>query len=80
VKPWRLTPQAEQSLAEIAAWTVDRFGQIQALRYRDALITRINAFATGEAPHARPCSVLMQAPPGADSLTYYREGGHFIIM
>lgn len=51
MKPWRLTPQAEQSLVDIAAWTFDRFGEAQALAYRDGLIKRIGALAAGSPPH-----------------------------
>jgi plasmid stabilization system protein ParE len=42
VKPWRLTRRAEGSVVEIFAWTLDRFGERQAIAYRDTLIERIN--------------------------------------
>lgn len=80
MKPWRLTPLAEGNLADIAVWTVDGFGQAQAIHYRDALIARINALAAGVLPHPRPCSVLMQPRSSISRLTYFREGGHYIIM
>ncbi len=80
MKPWRLTPQAEQSLVDIAAWTFNRFGEAQSLAYRDALINRLDALAVGSPPHPRSCGLLMQGRAEAKALTYYREGGHFIIM
>ena len=80
MKLWRLTPQAEDSLVGIFTWTIENFGERQALSYRDGLIARINRLASGEPPHARPCAALMQGRKGAENLTYYREGGHYIIM
>lgn len=83
MKPWRLTPQAEQSLAEIAEWTVRQFGPRQAAAYRDSLIERIDRLTAGRLPHARSCSVLFQGEPDAGNfagLTYYREGSHHLIL
>jgi toxin ParE1/3/4 len=80
VKPWRLTRRAESSLVEIFAWTLDRFGERQAIAYRDTLIERIDAIAAGQPPHPRRCGLLMGANPGAKDLSYYREGGHYIVM
>ena len=86
MKPWRLTPQAEDSLVEIFVWTIEKFGERQALAYQGGLIERINRLASGEPPHARPCAVLMSKRPGyqghagAKALTYFLEGGHYIIM
>jgi plasmid stabilization system protein ParE len=57
VKPWQLTRCAERSLAEILAWTIKRFGEHQAMAYRDALIERIDAIAAGLPPHPRPCGL-----------------------
>lgn len=65
---------------EIFAWTLDRFGERQAIAYRDTLIERINAIAAGQPPHPRPCDLLMGKNPGAKDLVYYREGGHYIVM
>ena len=80
MRPWRLTPRAEESLVDIFTWTIKNFGEYQALAYCDGLIARINKLAGNEPPHARSCSVLMQGRKGAESLTYYHEGGHYIIM
>jgi toxin ParE1/3/4 len=80
VKPWRLTRRAADSLVEIFAWTLSRFGERQAIAYRDALSERIEASAAGRPPHPHPCGLLMREHPGADDLVYYREGGHYIVM
>ena len=80
MKPWRLTPAAEESLVEIFAWTIDRFGVVQAMAYRDALIARIESIAAGEPPSPRSCARLMQSRSGAEELTYVSQGGHFIIL
>ncbi|NNE56505.1 MAG: type II toxin-antitoxin system RelE/ParE family toxin [Hellea sp.] len=80
MKPWRLTPQAEHSLTEIFIWTIEIFGERQALTYQDVIIDRINMIANNQPPHPRPCAVLMPGPSVADDLTYFREGGHYIIL
>lgn len=80
MKPWRLTPQAEESLSEIFIWTIEKFGERQAVAYQDALIFRINAIAQNKPPHPRPCAILMQGRDGTEGLSYIREAGHFIIL
>lgn len=80
MKPWRLTRRAEGSLVEIFAWTLDRFGERQAIAYRDTLIERIDAIAANQPRHPRPCGLSMGVNPGAKDLVYYREGGHYIVM
>jgi len=85
VKAWRLTPSAEESLVDIFTWTIKHFGEHQALSYRDGLVARINKLADGGPLYGRSCAALMpkragQGRKGAESLTYYREGGHYIIM
>ena len=80
MKPWRLTRRAEDSLVEIFSWTLSRFGERQAIAFRDALIERIESIAAGQPPHPRPCGLLMREHPGADDLVYYSEGGHYIVM
>jgi toxin ParE1/3/4 len=57
-RPWRLTPLAEDSLADIAAWTFRTFGAAQADAYAGELIARCRAIAEGTAP-SQDCS----APP-----------------
>jgi len=80
VKAWRLTPRAEDSLTEIFIWTIENFGERQAVAYQDGLIERIHHIAKGKPPHPRPCEVLMAGRSGAEGLMYYREGGHYIIL
>ena len=80
MKPWRLTRRAERSLVDIFAWTIEQFGERQAIAYRDALIERIDLIAQGQPPLPRPCGLLMQGHSSADDLVYYREGGHYIVM
>jgi plasmid stabilization system protein ParE len=75
---WRLTPQAQESLVEIALWTIDRFGAAQAEHYRTELLERCDAIAEGRAA-ARDCSVLT----GADrdiGLRFARAGEHFAVF
>jgi len=80
VKIWRLTLHAEQRIADIALWTIGRFGRHQAIIYQEELIDRLNRLANSEPPKARSCDVLMQGKHSATGLTYYRQGQHFIIM
>lgn len=73
---WRLTPRAERTLAEIAAWTDDRFGRRQAERYRSEVIARLDALARNDLP-GQDCSVLAGEMAGA--LRFIRAGSHFAI-
>jgi len=77
-RDWRLTPQAAESLVEIALWTLEHFGDRQAARYEDELIARCQSIADGHAP-SRDCSVLLgDAAPSR--LSYARAGEHFVIF
>lgn len=80
MKPWRLTQRAEQSLIEIFIWTIENFGERQALSYKDGLIDRINMIANNEPPHPRSCAVLISGRADGGDLSYFREGGHYIIL
>jgi plasmid stabilization system protein ParE len=80
VSGYRLTPRAVDSLAEIFAWTIHRFGATQAATYRDALIRRCAALADGRPPHGRSCAALLPDQPAAQDLRYLREGRHFIVF
>lgn len=80
MKQIRLTRRAETRLREIAGWTIDRYGPTQARKYEENLVHRLRALAVGEAPHGKSCGALVSGVPGADSLQYYREGGHYIIF
>lgn len=71
----RFTQQAEDSLAEIADWTVETFGVRQAEVYEQELLDRCDAISDGTA-HSRDCSIF--APEGQGML-YTRAGEHFLI-
>ena len=79
MKPFRLTPQAEARLTDIALWTVNQFGVDQARRYERELIDRLKAIASGEPPHGRPCSLLIPGKDFDDELYQYRQGQHYIV-
>lgn len=76
-RPWRLTPLAEDSLVEIALWTLDNFGAAQADSYESELIARCEAIAAGEAL-SRSCAVLL--PEQGSGLRYARAGEHFVVF
>ncbi len=79
MKPFRLTPQAEARLTDIALWTVNQFGVDQARRYERELIHRLKALASGDPPHGRPCGLLVPVRNSDSDLYYYRQGRHYII-
>tara|TARA_B110000208_G_scaffold174085_1_gene218488 strand:+ start:636 stop:803 length:168 start_codon:yes stop_codon:yes gene_type:complete len=54
IKGWQLTPQAEQSLMEIAQWTFDTFGPRQADAYELDILDRLDAITDGVA-HSQGC-------------------------
>jgi len=71
----RFTRQAEDSLSQIADWTVETFGQRQAEIYEQELLDRCDAIANGTA-HSRDCSIL--APEG-QGMFYTSAGEHFLV-
>ncbi|MEM1299330.1 MAG: type II toxin-antitoxin system RelE/ParE family toxin [Pseudomonadota bacterium] len=75
-KPFRLTRQAEESLIEIARWTIEAFGARQAEIYESELIARCIAVANGEVA-SRRCDLLIE---GAEDLRYCRAGEHFLVF
>lgn len=77
MKPWRLTPQAEDALVDIARWTLDRFGAAQMVADRDELLDRCDAVAKGQAV-TQDCSALTGDP--AAGLRFVRAGGHFAVF
>lgn len=77
-KPWVLTRQAETSLAEIAAWTVDAFGNRQADAYAEDLIETCQALADGRAPSV-DCRRLV-ATDLPEDLRYALMGQHYIVF
>ena len=79
-KPWRLTPAAEESLIDIALWTISTFGPTQADVYEGELIGRCQAIADGRAA-SRDCSILLvDGEGGAADLRFTRAGEHFVIF
>ena len=73
-------PAALDRLADILAWTVDRFGETQAEAYAARLVDRLQALAIGEGPKARPCDLLMRGVRESSDLFYCREGSHYLIL
>jgi plasmid stabilization system protein ParE len=74
-RSFRLTRRAEESLVDIARWTIETFGQNQADLYEAELIARCEAMAKGQVS-SRDCSILV---PGAESLRFTRAGEHFLV-
>lgn len=77
-KRWRLTRHAEAALTDIAAWTIDTFGPLQALAYEEDLIARCRAIAEG-AVHSRSCRDLVDDTLPGD-LRFTRVGQHFMVF
>ncbi len=75
-RSFRLTRRAEDSLVEIARWTIATFGPRQAELYEAELLSRCEAIVTGEA-HSRNCSILVD---DAEDLRYLRAGEHFLVF
>lgn len=78
IRRWRLTRQAEDSLAEIADWTYATFGTRQAEAYAVDLIATCREIAAGHAI-TRPCRQL--AGNGVpEDLRYVRCGQHYVVF
>ncbi|MTH78526.1 type II toxin-antitoxin system RelE/ParE family toxin [Paracoccus aestuariivivens] len=77
-RPWVLTRQAEAALTDIAAWTVETFGQRQAEIYAEDLIGTCRMLAAGQAP-SQGCRRLVDAKLPED-LRYARSGQHYIVF
>ncbi len=75
-RSFRLTRHAEDSLVEIARWTIERFGLRQADIYESELLSRCEAIVNGEAL-SRSCSILVD---DATDLRYLRAGEHFLVF
>ena len=73
-------PAALDRLAEVLAWTVERFGEAQAEAHAARLTRRPEAIAAGEGPKARPCERLMHGVRETSGLVFYREGSHYLIL
>ena len=74
------SPAALARLADIFAYSMDRFGEAQAEAYAARLAGRLEALAAGEGPTARPCERLMRGVREAFGLTCYHEGAHYLIL
>ena len=75
-RTFRLTRRAEESLVEIARWTIETFGPRQADIYEAELLSRCDAIVSGQA-HRRSCSILVD---DAEDLRYLRAGEHFLVF
>lgn len=75
-RTFRLTRRAEESLIEIARWTVEKFGLHQANIYEAELLSRCEAIVNGHA-HSRSCSILVD---DVADLRYLRAGEHFLVF
>ncbi|MYE00217.1 MAG: type II toxin-antitoxin system RelE/ParE family toxin [Alphaproteobacteria bacterium] len=73
-------PAALDRLADIFAWTAERFGEAQAAAYAARLARRLEALAGGDGPKPRLCERLMQGVREASGLGFYREGSHYLIL
>ncbi|WP_341213810.1 type II toxin-antitoxin system RelE/ParE family toxin [uncultured Limimaricola sp.] len=78
MKAWRLTPRAEESLADIALRTLEMFGPRQTEIYENELLDRCAALAAGRAA-SRDCSGLLGQNSEMD-LRYTRAGEHFLVF
>ena len=77
IKGWQLTPQAEQSLMEIAQWTFDTFGPRQADAYELDILDRLDAI-TDDVAHSQGCQVLFDEQMTLD-VRYSSVGSHYLI-
>ncbi|MCI5039140.1 MAG: type II toxin-antitoxin system RelE/ParE family toxin [Donghicola eburneus] len=75
-RTFRLTRRAEDSLVEIARWTIETFGQRQADIYEAELLSRCEAIVSGQA-HSRSCSILVDH---VADLRYIRAGEHILVF
>jgi toxin ParE1/3/4 len=75
-KTWRLTPQAEQSMFEIAQWTFQTFGPRQADAYEQDILDRLDAIVVGIA-HNRSCQSLLDKKTERD-VRYTHVGSHYL--
>ena len=74
------SPAALARLADMCAYSVDRFGEAQAEAYAARLTARLEALAAGAGPTTRPCERLMRGVREASGLTCLREGAHYLIL
>ncbi len=75
-RSFRLTRRAEDSLVEIARWTIETFGARQAELYEAELLARCDAIVNGRA-RSRSCAILVE---GAKDLQFFKAGEHFLVF
>ena len=78
MKGWHLTRQAQDSLVDIAIWTIETFGHRQADVYEQELVARCQAIADGTAG-SQSCSVLIGGDVETD-VRFTRAGEHFVVF
>ena len=77
-RPWRLTVQAENSLTDIALWTIETFGPRQAQAYERDLSAECERIAAGSVP-SRSCRSAID-PGLPEELRFTRFGQHLIVF
>ena len=75
-RSFRLTRRAENSLVDIARWTISTFGPQQADIYEAELLLRCQLIVNGQA-HSRSCTSLVD---DAADLRFCRAGEHFLVF
>jgi toxin ParE1/3/4 len=78
VKSFVFSERADRSLDHIMDWSFEKFGQVQADRYRNLLVNRCEAIAAGTAHH-QSCRVMF-ADDLREDLRFARAGNHFVIF
>lgn len=72
------TPTAETRLAEIALWTIEHFGPLQADQYATALLARCTAILEGHV-HLRAVSTFSEGFPDTELMIAKAES-HYIVF
>ncbi len=74
----RILPQAKKSLSDIAAWTVERFGEAQAIHYGAAFRSRFRRIADKQAA-SKPL-VHVTGLERHRGVEIARSGSHYILF
>jgi plasmid stabilization system protein ParE len=77
-KPWRLTKAAQDSLVDIALWTIETFGPRQAEAYEEDIIACCENIASGKS-QSQSCRLLID-PDLPEDLRFARVGQHFVVF
>ena len=77
-KPWRLTQVAEESIADIARWTIETFGLRQAIACEEDLIAACREIAEGTAL-SQDCQRMID-PELPEELRFVRVGQHYVVF